>query len=390
MAILPVSRLKTPLTRDEVMEDLIELGDALKLRASSWRGVARWMLIGLSEMGSRLTVQISAIAAHSYNDTAWGYGLTRKSKSDFDNDRNLGTKARGILVGADDGSVGPVTWPAYSKVFSGSGEWSTYKFTNVAEVTIPLDSAGVEFTVEGTVIGADHNDVPDSIEWDISPVTAGIEITNPPNDTGLAANWITSLGTDREEDVALRGRNTNKWATLGGNPPSAAYEYWAKSATDGSGNWVGITRAYVPDPPGDGTITIYIATASGVPDAGQIADVLAYINARKSKMVTAVYVLAASPVVVTATVTVYVISGSQVTETDVVTAIDRIINSTPIGGTKDGGTDTLVFDDLVVAVKDLDRQTVIRTAFTSPTGNTPIAENEIAVGGAHVVTLVEV
>src|SRR5690606_23726038 len=97
MAILPVSRLIRPLTRDEVMSDLIVIGDALKLRTSSWRGFGRWTLIALAEIGSRASNQIAAIASHSYNDTAWGFGLPRLSRSQFDNERASGIRARGVL-----------------------------------------------------------------------------------------------------------------------------------------------------------------------------------------------------------------------------------------------------------------------------------------------------
>src|SRR5690554_3812144 len=106
MAQLPVSRLLRPLTRAEILQDLIILGDALKLRASSWRGPARWTLIALAELGSRLSVQISAIASQGYQDTASGMALTRRSRSTFSNDRLGSVRARGRVLLSDAGGVG--------------------------------------------------------------------------------------------------------------------------------------------------------------------------------------------------------------------------------------------------------------------------------------------
>src|SRR5690606_39467652 len=166
-------------------------------------------------------------------------------------------------------------------------------------------------------------------DWDISPVYAGIEIANPANNTGPANHWLTTLGTDQQTDAILRQANQSKWATLGGNAPSAAYEFWALSATDVNGDNVGITRVLVPEPPGAGTLIVYIATADGVPDGSHVTAVQDYIDARKP--VTAVpTVTAATTVAVHATGTVTMRPGATVTEQDVEDAISAVINGTPI------------------------------------------------------------
>jgi phage-related baseplate assembly protein len=388
MAILPVSRLIRPLTRDEVMSDLIVIGDALQLRTSSWRGFGRWTLIALSEIGSRASNQIAAIASHSYNDTAWGFGLTRLSRSQFDNERASGIRTRGILEASDVGSVGPVTWPARTRTFSPQGALSGFKFTNVADVTINLDAVDVAFTVEALVIGAGYNSVGNDADWDISPVYAGIEIANPANDTGPASNWLTTLGTDQQTDAILRLANQSKWATLSGNSPSAAYEFWALSAVDVNGDNVGITRVLVPEPPGDGTLIVYIATADGVPDGSQVTAVQDYIDARKP--VTAVpTVTAASTVAVNVTVTVTMRAGAAVTEQDVEDAISAVVNGTPIGGTPDGGNADLIHSELIYRIRDLSTD-IIKVVVSAPASDVEIDEDEIAVTGTLTVTLVEI
>ena len=389
MAIIPVQKLIRPITREEVMEDLIVLGDSLKLRTSSWRGPARWLLIALAEIGSRCTVQIAAIATFSYNDTAWGHGLTRLSDSQFDNQRLTGSRARGLLRAADTGAVGPVTWPARTRTFSPSGQYADLKFTNINAETIGSGASNVAIEVEALAAGSAYNNVPNDVTWNANPVQAGITITNPENDTGPADNWITLLGTDQEAATQLRARNTSKWATLGGNAPIGAYEFWALNAKDSNGDPVGITRVTIPEPLGSGAMTVYCATASGVPDGAQISATQAYINARKARTATPT-VTAASTQTVTVTATITVKSGSIITPTLASGAANGVINDTPIGGREDGGTGVLVRDEMLWAIRELDPNNVVKIAMSVPSADVDLPSNTIAVGGSHAFTVVTI
>lgn len=358
----------------------------MKLRTASWRGPARWVLIALAEVWSRTSVQISAIAAHSFTDTAWGYGLTRKSASDFNNTRIGVTRTIGTMTVTDDGSVGPVVWPARSRIFSPQGEFSALKFTNTEEVTVTVDVVNLEFTVESQSGGASYNNVPSDSNWDISAALAGVTLGNPDNDEGPANNWITVLGANSESDTVLRARDVSKWATLGGNPPFEAYEFWARSATDGDGNAVGITRVLVPEPPGDGTLIVYIATSTGTADASQVAFVQAYIDPRRSKMATPT-VTAAVTATITITGVVKIKAASLIVEANIVDEINEVINETDIGGTLEGTDGKLILSEIVTRVKLLDRKNIIDFNITNPASNPDIDDDEIAIGGSHVITV---
>lgn len=82
-------------------------------------------------------------------------------------------------------------------------------------------------------------------------------------------NWITTPGADAESDDALRRRVDDRWASLGAGQPEAQYRYAAESRP-------GIARAVVvrtPRGPGSADLVLISTAPTGVPSAGQIADV---------------------------------------------------------------------------------------------------------------------
>lgn len=386
MAQLPVSRLLRPLTRAEILQDLIILGDALKLRASSWRGPARWTLIALAELGSRLSVQVSAIASQGYQDTASGMALTRRSRSTFSNDRLGSVRARGRVLLSDAGGVGPLTIPAGSRAFIPT-ETPHLRWRSVSSVEIPLNAEDVEVTIEAEVGGTRHNAVPVDTTWELAPVLAGIEVTNPAPDG--EDDWITTPGVEEEEDPVLRQRNRDKWSTLGGNSPRAAYDYWARSSTFAdTGEPVGITRARTEaDPPGDGTLTVYVAAESGTATPEQVEAAQSYIDARHPPTA-APTVEAAEVNSFSIEVDVLAISGSTVTEEEIEEVIDQYIDSLPIGGIDHGGVYGVVpRGDLEFLIKELAPEQILKVEVTSPASDSELLENQIAINGSHTVNL---
>lgn len=386
MAQLPVSRLLRPLTRAELLQDLIILGDLLKLRASSWRGAARFLLIALAEIGSRNSVQVAATAAQSFLDTATGGALTRRSRSTYDNDRLPAVRARGRVLITDAGGIGPLTIPAGSRIFAPT-DYPQLRWTTIAPVEILQNEEDVEVTLEAEVGGTRHNAVPVDTAWALAPVLAGLEVSNPEvDDTG---DWITTPGVDEEEDPALRQRNRDKWATLGGNAPRAAYDYWARTSTfEDTGEPVGITRARTEaDPPGDGTLTIYVATAEGTATSEQVEAAQSYIDARHPPTA-APTVEAAQPNTFDITVDVLTIAGSDVTEEEIEEEINAYINSLPIGGIDHGGVYGVVpRGDLEFRIKALNEDQILRVDVTSPNSDSELLENQVAINGTHTINV---
>lgn len=389
MAILEIRDLIRVLNRDDALADLIALGNSMKLRASSWRigSISRFWIVALSEVHARLSLQVSLLTAVGFNQTSWGNGLTKLSKSRFDNTQITAIKTQGGIVLFDDGGTGPFTIAVGAYVFPYAQDPSI-TFRNITGGTIPVGGS-LELTVEAETGGEAHNVPPETIS-SMNPTIAGVTVTNP----GDPDEWITRFGVNKEPDATLRARNRAKWGTLGGNAPSSAYEHWALTATDGSDEPVGLTRVYVDatNPSGPGTLNVYVADDSGTASVQQVTDTQAYIDARKP--VTSIpTVVAATEVAIPLTGTFYVQAGyAAVAATAVEDALERYINGLPIGGTTLGSGGRVVYSELVATAMrgHAQKAHMLAVSFSSPTADVSIAPGQVAVLGTYSMTAVEV
>lgn len=388
MAILEVKDLIRPVSRDDALADLIVLADAMGLRASSWRigSVSRFYLMALAEMSARVSVQIALLSAAGFNSTSWGNALTKFSLSRFDNTRTAPIKTQGTALLTDAGGNGPYTIVAGAHVFTYDDD-PAVTFRNITGGVLPA-SGTLEITIEAETGGEDANVDVDKITA-MNPTIAGVTVNNPPDPT----HWITRYGVSQEPDGTIQARNVSKWATLGGNAPRSAYDYWALSATvnaDGTGDPVGLTRVFVDaaNPFGPGTLAVYVADDSGTATGAQVTDVQEYIDAR-APVTSLPTVIAASEVAVNIAGSCYVRAGyATMAATDVSAAINAYLNALPIGGTSLGGSGRVVFAELVAVAMAVDF--VLSVSFTTPIADVALAQGEIAVVGTYTMTFVEV
>lgn len=149
----------------------------------------------------------------------------------------------------------------------------------------------------------------------LSRVTSGVTSIT------AATGWITTLGTDEEDDDSLRARVKAFWKSIGdGNPPSK-YEYLAASIS-------GVSQAKViRTPRGYGSTDVIISTESGMPSAELLAAVR---SALYSRGIACRDLLVKAPTEVPAPIAVE-FSGSA-TESAVKVALEKFVLALSIGG----------------------------------------------------------
>lgn len=377
---LTVAQLLEPVTKDEALQLLIDILASLDFNVTAWQSGSeqRTFLEMFAETYSTLTETTVTVTEAGFNDLATGDWLTLLSRSHYQNDRLDGEKTEGTVTLAAETGVGPYTIDtgANQIVVADSVEGFTYR--NITGGTLSPGST-LDVTIQAETVGADRDVPPNTITVMKAPL-AGVTVNNPipaGEDT-----WITKNGAFAEQDIPLRTRNSNKWATLSPAVPTNAYAEAATKAT------AAVTRALVNDrnPRGPGTIDVYIACTNGALVAAVVTEVDDFIRGVTdgiSRRAVGDNLLVATAVnkFVPLTGTVFIEASLNTPETqqaidDAILAYFQVLE---IGGTKPDATSAgvVVFGRIFEAAMKI--KGVQNVAFTSPTADVTLAINEVAV-----------
>ena len=192
-------------------------------------------------------------------DDAEGAWLTLHAWSRYRVARTLATFARHVVRLTVASGAGPYTITPGQLVLSRGS--LRYRSTNSANVALAYGSP-VDVTVQCESSGVAGNAQPTAV---VTPALAGVT---------MAWQSLDLSARDEETDPELRQRCRDKWATLSvqGCGTRAAYRFHILAATldgtpiDEGGTSCGVTRIGFLSPPGDGTVPIRIAGASGLLD----------------------------------------------------------------------------------------------------------------------------
>lgn len=147
--------------------------------------------------------------------------------------------------------------------------------------------------------------------------------------------WI---GQDEEQDENLRVRCRSAAAANGTGGPKLAYDYVLRSTKRPDGTTIPATRIKVITPPGDGTLTIYVASPSGeiIPD--DVAILKAAVVEKAEPLCTTADVISAENVVVNIAAVAYVYKNSTASSADIINVaksrLASFFSSAIIGGFK--------------------------------------------------------
>jgi hypothetical protein len=155
----------------------------------------------------------------------------------------------------------------------------------------------------------------------------------------VVSNTIALVGNDEERDEDLRVRARASVGPFSPMGPALAYEVAARSAVRPDGTPVIVNRVRLLTPPGDGTLTMIVASPSGPVDAGDVALILEKVQALAEPIGITCTVVSATALVVNFNYTAYLRSATTgLSTTDagaaITTALIDWFERAPIGGWK--------------------------------------------------------
>lgn len=340
-------------TREEIRDAMLATLGGLGFPVTSWRegGTARTLVELTAEGVSQAWGLAAAVARGGLLVYAEGDWLTELARSHFDITRSPASFATGYVRVTAGAGVGPYNIPAAALVVSDGTRY--YRSTNTATVVVPA-SGYVDVPVRAEGAGTAYNQP--ALTVLVSPALPGVAVTSPA--------WRTADGRDEETDADLRARCVARWATLGRGATEAAYRYLATSCP----STPGVVRASIVAGPGDGTLTLYLATSSGPASPTEASLVAAWLTPLKPLTdVAAVVPAVAVPVSILGTVTTRDTSAANLARiTDALTALQTRL---AIGESVDLGA----LYTACYAARD-----VVDVDLSSPTGDTPVGPNAVA------------
>lgn len=392
--MLTLAQLRETITRSGALASALSTLQSLGFDTTSWNEVSwqRAMVEFFSDRDAALTENVSTLSKIAFNDTSFGDSLTAFADSHYDNQRASAVRARHQVRLTAATGAGPFTIAASDLTAKESETGEGLLFTNEDGGT--LSSGGtLDLAFEAQVAGVDGNVSVGSIDILVTTLV-GVTIANI--DTGSGTSLLTS-GADGEGDAALQARNRSKWGTLTWATPASGYEYFAR---EGSSN---IARVKVDDgnPRGPGTIDIYVATASGVAGADDVAGAQTQLNTRHSGSPNPLAIASAG----TATAfsaNVYVASAhfdesgtiADSKATEIESALTAYVNGLPIGGRVlpppdgDGVNGAIIASEWRGAVTNVDGVEAIGSPVPAP--DLTISPYDVATVGSITFTYVQV
>ncbi len=340
MAMPTIEELVIAPTAEECLEKLFDICETVQLPARSWRkgGVARTILTVVAVLMAQFMAVVAANVAAGFLAFATGKYLTAHARDVYGIDRIEATFATGEVTLTNSGGA----------IYNIGAD----------ELIVRSTITGARFRVtEAFVLGANS-----SVTVDVQALESGSASSVAPGEinaleTTLARvtvlNSSSVIGFDAESDAELKARceaQRGTWSVYG---PRDAYLAAALGATLTDGSPTNIRRVKVSTGSSVGFVTVVCATASGAPTGDELDAVEENIEKLARPDTVNYEVLAATPLPVSQTLTLWARGGTA----DILTeraeaALDSLIETYPIGGIAKivGGAGYLYADRVAAAV----------------------------------------
>lgn len=383
MSDVSLEQLKSLKSADDVLPDLIDIYTSQGFTATAWQpgSMAHGKLMAEAEMWAVWhNESVRTVANSLHIDLATGNALDLISINQYDHTPTKAVATRGTFTLTDAESTGPHTI-AVGEIVVEDDNGTTYR--NLTGGTLNLGST-LETSVEAEIPGTVGN-IANGSNLVLNTSISGVTVSN---DTTDGTSWITRKGVDKQSEKSIRETCRTKWATLGPNGPKNAYKHWVLTATDGSGDPIGLAKGFVDKPDGNGAFNVYAANETATATAQQVSDLQAFIDARKSPSATPTVVAATEKTIAPPADVVCRRGTKAQVSADITAAVSAYINSLDVGGqvVDDSSVGYVLVSEIVDAAMGVDNVFDFKTSLTDQL----IDKSELAVVGTITLNITEI
>jgi uncharacterized phage protein gp47/JayE len=376
---LSLGQLLTPVNETDALTSVLSTLQSFGFQATSWQSgsVQRTLVQTIAKVYSDLTYTVADIASSGFIKLAKGQYAKLSAQYSYGLTPLAATSTAGQMVLTSSAGSPLNTWVNGGVLVSDqpAGTLGANVYRVQALGSIGPGAAQVTINVAADVPGSAANIAPGTTLylWTALP---GVTVTNPAI-TGTST-WITVPGTDEETVSRLADRCVGRFDTLTYANTDGAYRAWALAALPA------LTRVAVPPTPGDGTVLVIGATATGGLSAPQIATISNYIQGVTDgvgrRPINDVVTVASATVNSGTPVTMTVACSSQYAgdvAARITTALIALFGALPIGGKVISGSTAgkVLLADLYATV--MAQTGVVNVSFASPTADVVLGAYDI-------------
>lgn len=380
-----IDDLTTPVTTDEAKTSFYESLAVAGVDTTSWKpgSVVRTIIAVIAILFSATTQLIAELAKSAFLELAVGAWLTLVARYQYGVERLEATFGTGTLIITNTGG-GVYDLDPGDLVVRNPDTDKTYTNAGVVHV-------GASSTQTITIIAQEAGSASTSAIGTVVELVTGLLNVSVVNPTAV-------VGSDEEEDGALKLRCRDKLGARSANGPADAHAGIARGARRADGTAIGVNRIrIVKDGKGNGYI--YLATPSGVvtgdaedpsTDLGVINDL---IQRQAAPLGFTAHTLSATPRNFDCAYSVWMLDTSGLTPTQVqqkiALALGDYLKRVPIGGyVIDGQPGRVYLDDVRTAIKNAVPQ-IFHVTFATPSADVDMNALEFPVLGTITPLLIQ-
>ena len=391
--MLSLRQLRSPMTRKDVLTSILSWLSSLGFDTTGWQKgrIQKSLVTAFALLGSDFTETAKANTEFGFNDYATGDPLAEFSKSRYDNTPDPAVATAGPMRLTSTAAIPYTILPGQLLVATDAG----VTFRNTTGGTLAAGGT-LDLQWQCTLQGELGNVLGGTVTRLLTPL-AGVTVSNT-----IGTPWYTTTGRDQESDLALRTRNSTKWARLSVSLIADAYRNIAL-------NVPGVAKVALHDqnPRGPGTVNVYVAAANGLLDNATMQAVqTAFANAVFGVDPTwsaidstwlgtpTSRVAVLNPILQQLFITATIYHEPAAVSADVVTAARQaladFVSRTPLGGNdySPGPSNVVTLDDLYGVFNGLEN---VRTVtLTSPVANVLVNPLALLVEGTWTISAVPV